>query len=340
MGRKQMSLDDRLAQLIAMRGTLTLRGAMHGTGVVTPDSKGGTLLCGHGPETAPDGRCLGCKREADQRLYRNRQYGKAMSRLVERGLVTLAGKDTWRYSGPPLQPPGKVKPRLPAEPARELPAAAAGLTATAEELTQALRSLSDAFHSADAARAATRGTRAGGHRACRECAAAESRSRAEHQFREQSYLESPADLASVGSRAPLHDGCYICDELEDSGDSTGWHDIQQQRAQMYRDQRAAGRNYAYIPNGRRILRDGALCECGQCEERVRARAHSHVTVREAREAARDRVRFTPAMTTATSTNMTTFTTMPTIDPSTWRISFDTEITPEGTGVDTERRGSR
>lgn len=114
MGSKRltgMPLADRLLELIALKGSMSLTQAMAWTGVVLPAVKGGD--CGHQLELAADGRCLSCKREADQRLYRNRQYKTALGSLVARGLVRES-KDRWVYAGPvPIQ--RTRKPKLPAE---------------------------------------------------------------------------------------------------------------------------------------------------------------------------------------------------------------------------------
>jgi hypothetical protein len=267
--KKTIPLEHHLTQLLALRGVITMRSAMHYTGVIPPDPKGGGKACDHGAEKAADGRCVACKREADQRLYRNKAYRKAIASLVEQGIARPAGDGRWAYAGKPPMAGPKARPRLPAEPGRVF----APDLIVSELMTamQALISALPADHGEGTTvfREARRGRRQIGHSGCMICDSIEDQSITDHETVEDGNGETPAQTIRVyRERQPGHERCNICDDIaghprEDAALTD--------RLRRYESAMSAGRSYAYMPDGRRIQSDGSLCDCSRCDERVRVR---------------------------------------------------------------------
>ena len=267
--KKTIPLEHHLTQLLALRGVITMRSAMHYTGVVPPDPKGGGKACEHGAEKAADGRCVACKREADQRLYRNKAYRKAIASLVEQGIARPAGDGRWAYAGKPPMAGPKVRPRLPAEPGRVTPPdrTISGLMTAMQALINALPG--DHHGGTTVFYEASHGRRQYGHDDCPACHAIEAQSADDHEYAEGLDGETPAQTIRIYSeRQAGHERCNICDDIagyprEDAA-LTG-------RLRRYESAMSAGRSYAYMPDGRRIQSDGSLCTCERCDERVRVR---------------------------------------------------------------------
>lgn len=277
---KQIPLEQRLTQLLALRSPVTLRAAMHYTGVIPPRVKGGVLICAHGGVTAADGRCLLCKREADQRLYRNRMYRKAMASLVEKGIAKPSGTDLWTYTGRPAMPVSKSRPKLPAEPRRAVSDVDAAVRAMADRIAAIAGSLAglssvsrlDANHSrvSVAYTWAVLGRRLPGHEICSDCGLIETRSRNGHDNYEDDDGNTPAETVRMyGERQRGHADCAICDEI--GAERLAADTARAERVERYERERARGRRYPHMPDGRRINSDGSLCDCERCDERVETR---------------------------------------------------------------------
>lgn len=274
-------LEERLTEVLALRGKLTLRGAMHSTGIRPPDPKGGAMLCEHGAVLAKDGRCSDCKKEADRRLYRSRQYMKAMAILVERGVAVQAGKGLWRYAGPPVQPAPRKLPALPAEPVTPDAAPSVYMTVSTAGATTTLPTMMmpDGNHGdgSTARQLARLGRRDAGHEGCVFCEYHERQSWADHDRRSGSY-ESPREyIEQYGFRADDHQACDICERIEEQQrererlqDEAERDERRQQeiRRSLYHAAMDRGEAYAYQSDGRRIRRDGSLCYCEPCDTRV------------------------------------------------------------------------
>lgn len=281
--KKAIPLEERLAETLALRGKLTLRGAMHSTGVKPPDPKGGVLLCSHGTPAAGDGRCLGCKREADQRLYRNRQYMKAMAALVDRGIARAAGKSLWVYAGPPVQPPARRKPALPAEPVPVMAADESGIfmmpsgAPVHPPVTITGMTSPDHVPGAEARRLAELGQRWTGHESCVFCSYYEAMSADEHDRRPNDWSNSPRDCVENGYREHGHEDCNICQRIEEQLEERDRFADEERREEartreirrgLWRAAMDRGERYAYQSDGRRIRENGTLCMCDTCDERV------------------------------------------------------------------------
>jgi hypothetical protein len=317
--KKTIPLEHHLTQLLALRGTITMRSAMHYTGVIPPDPKGGGKACDHGADKAADGRCVACKREADQRLYRNKAYRKALAALVEQGIARPAGKDMWAYAGKAPMAGPKIRPRLPAEPGKP-----GQVHDTTGELYTRLMAVMrpDAQHAAGTGlhADAAQGRRHYDHEDCDMCEAIETQSAAAHYDVRNDSGETPAEaVRNYGGRQTGHERCLICEDIEG-----GRRDDPGRAARVRRYDRAmdTGRPYAYMPDGRRIQSDGSLCTCQRCDQRVRVRASA------ARTAARDAsttwatmTAYTPSMTYTTAPVMADQITF-TIDPQDNRYEPD------------------
>lgn len=277
-----MPLEDRLAMMLALKSTLTMQQAMHLTGIVAPAKDGD---CGHQQGKAGDGRCLGCKREADQRTYRKKQYVKALAALVARGVAeagtTPKGTQVWKYTGPSHAYVEPVLPNLPYDCDPDTVAhfrAASGRPPARRDgepryLASVLAAVLDS----------ARNGNMGAHPACSVCMAAYAEAEAAHGDDSEA-----AQLARRGNRASNHYSCLFCIRIDEAADEARRLErAEERRAQReeaaetervetlrarigrWREARDNGR-YAY-EDGRRILRDGQLCDCGRCDERQERR---------------------------------------------------------------------
>lgn len=263
-----------------------MRQAMEQTGIVAPPGK--DPECNHQTGKAADGRCIGCKRAADQRTYRKKQYEPALAELVTRGIAERGtgpdGVPVWQYTGPSY---GYVPPKLPNLPYECDPRttehfrAAYGRAPSRKDGTPGLLD-SMMTQQLDMARRGQQ-YRAEPHDTCSVCQAAYAEGEAAHGD------DSPAAVtARTGRRADGHQDCWFCLHIDEAADEArrlareeteriAREEAEAERVRAERQGRITryseahrdGR-YAYV-DGRRIRRDGSLCMCSDCDDRQERR---------------------------------------------------------------------